>query len=322
MGGDSGIAVTLPGVLDALHADPLLKISLFGDEEALHTALKERQVDRLTLVHCPTTVDMDEKPASVLRRKTDSSLAQAIGALKNNEASAVVSAGNTAAMVAFGVQMLGTLPKVERPALCTSLPHAHGRTWMLDMGATLEPDAEQLLQFARMGSCQARLYDGLDDPRVGLLNVGAEITKGTASIREAAALLENCHQFHYAGFAEGIDLCSGRFDVIVCDGFVGNVALKSAEGVSNYMGELLGELLKGTLMTRLGLFLISRELKSWRVRIDPAEYNGASLLGLNGLVVKSRGGTNVRGFRRAIEMTAELARQDIVNKIRTELEGN
>lgn len=315
MGGDSGVAVTVPAVLAVLRSDPTLSIHLFGDTPAIEAQLQGHSSARLKIVHCLNPVDMTDKPGSALRHKSDSSMAMAIQDLQKSSSVAVVSAGNTAALVAFGLQLLGSISGVSRPALCCAMPHKNGRTWMLDMGATLEPDAEMLVEYARMGNSLAHVNDGIARPRVGLLNVGSEVCKGTSAVRDLASRLENTENINYCGFAEGVDICSGRFDVIVCDGFSGNVALKAAEGVSSYIGNIFTDFRQGDWLSKLVLLLLRSRLKELRSHMDPAEFNGAPLLGLNGLIVKSRGGTNVRGFARAIELAAEMARSKVIERI-------
>jgi glycerol-3-phosphate acyltransferase PlsX len=258
---------------------------------------------------------MDEKPAAALRHKAESSMALAIQSHQQGNSGAMVSAGNTAALVAFGLQILDSLPGVNRPALCCAMPHRTGRTWMLDMGATLEPEPDQLVQFARMGSCLAQINEGLERPRVGLLNVGSENGKGTSAVRDLAAQLESCADIYYCGFAEGVDICSGRFDVIVCEGFAGNVALKAAEGVSSYIGELVADFRRDGWVSRFAMLLLRKRLQALGRRIDPAEFNGAPLLGLGGLIIKSRGGTNTRGFATAIALAAEMARSNVLARM-------
>lgn len=319
MGGDSGVAVTVPAVLAALRTDPTLSINLFGDEAAIEGQLQGIRFDRLQVTHCPSSVDMTDSPGSAIRHKSASSMAMAIQYHRESSSAGVVSAGNTAALVAFGLQLLEAIPGVDRPALCCAMPHRKGRTWMLDMGATLEPDADMLVQYARMGSNLAQLNDGLARPRVGLLNVGSEISKGTPAVKDLAGRLENAKDIDYCGFAEGIDICSGRFDVIVCDGFSGNVALKAAEGVSSYIGDIFTDFRQNDWLSTLVIWLLRGRLKELRSHMDPAEFNGAPLLGLNGLIVKSRGGTNVRGFTRAIELAASMARRDVIGHIQAQL---
>lgn len=321
MGGDSGVAVTVPAVIAALKSDPALSIRLFGETSAIEDQLRGWSSGRLQIVHCANSVDMTDKPGAVLRHKADSSMAKAIQAHQEGQAAAVISAGNTAALVVFSLQILGHLNGVDRPALCCAMPHKQGRTWMLDMGATLEPDIDTLVQYARMGCSLAQINEGFDRPRVGILNVGSEICKGTSAIRELASRLESAQDIHYCGFAEGVDICSGRFDVIVCDGFSGNVALKAAEGVSSYISDVVTDFRRSDWLSKLIVLLMRGRLKKLRSHMDPAEFNGAPLLGLNGLVIKSRGGTSIRGFSRAIELAARMARGDIVNRIQEKL-GN
>lgn len=319
MGGDSGVAVTVPAVIAALNSDPALSVYLFGDEAAIEKQLQGFRSSRLVLFHCPASVEMTDSPGAALRRKSDSSMANAIRNHQEGRSDAVISAGNTAAMVAYGLQILGSLEGVQRPALCCAMPHKRGRTWMLDMGATLEPDTNTLLQYARMGSLLAQVTENLASPRVGLLNVGSEVCKGTSAIRELASRLEKTADIDYRGFAEGVDICSGRFDVIVCDGFAGNVALKAAEGVSSYIGDIFTDFRRSDWLSKLVILLLKGKLKKMRAQMDPAEFNGAPLLGLKGCVVKSRGGTNVRGFTRAIELAAAMARAGVIQRIQDQM---
>ncbi len=321
MGSDGGPEITVAGALTALEADPSLHISLHGSLPNLEKYLPAKTLDRLKLVASSSVVGMQDSTAEALRGKTDSSMSSALESLRSGQVDAVISAGNTAALVAFGVQKLGTLPGIERPALCTAVPNPRGCTWMLDMGAILEPGAVQLQQMAIMGACQARFYDRTARPRVGLLNVGAELNKGKPLIREAARLLQEIKTINYLGFAEGTDLFSGKFDLIVCDGFSGNIALKAAEGASGYIAGLLGEELASGNFNRLLSFLLRPALRNWAARVDPDEYNGASMLGLNGLVVKSHGAAGSHGFFRAIRLAAELARAELVRHLAEELDS-
>ncbi len=319
MGGDLGVAATVAAALDRLHAHAHLRLSLFGDAELIDRQLAGFQSSRLQVEHCVSAVGMDEKVSSVLRTKADSSMARAMLAVRDGQADALVSAGNTAALVILGLQHLGMLPGIERPALCCAMPSRAGRTWMLDMGATLEPSVDQLVQFTRMGSCQVHLGEGMARPRIGLLNVGAELCKGTSAVRQVASQLEQDTELNYCGFAEGADIFSGRFDLIVCDGFAGNVALKTAEGVAGYIGDFISDFGQASWINRLALGLFRSRLRQVRQRIDPAEFNGAPLLGLNGLVVKSRGGAQVRGFARALELAAGLVQSRMLEGLRSEL---
>lgn len=319
-----GCAPVLAGLRGALTADPNLHILLFGDAETLDQVRGSRRLApfigvRLTLLVCGPSVTMQDKPLQVLRSKTDSSMAQAIAAVAEERCAAMVSGGNTAALVALGVQLLGTIEGVARPAICTAMPARIGRTWFLDMGANLEPTLEHMLANARMGASHCRIQDGIEAPRVAIMNVGSESTKGTRHEQELAELLQREPGIEFVGFAEGADLFSGELNLIVCDGFTGNVALKTAEGMARYLRAEFQTLLGNHWIVRMCYALLRRNLRSFRKHMDPANYNGAALLGLGGLVVKSHGAANGKGFQRAIEVTAQMARRDAIALLRREI---
>ena len=312
-GGDLGSAPVFSGIRDSLKADQDLSIKLFCDaenyEKASQPAVFPKTLrDRIDLLLCSESVTMEEKPLQALRNKASSSMAEALKSLDKGESQAMISSGNTGALVGFGLQILGTIPGISRPAICTALPSNKGRTWFLDMGANLEPSLEQMLDNARMGAAQCRLVEGIERPRVGVLNVGSESMKGKRIEQQVAAELAKQADIDFAGFAEGADLFSGEFNLIVCDGFAGNVALKTAEGVADFLSDQLKTLLNNDWAARFCYLLLRRDLRGLRRRIDPARYNGASLLGLNGLVVKSHGASTSSGFQNALNTTASLVR--------------
>ena len=312
-GGDLGSAPVLTGIRDSLKVDQNLSIKLFCDAESYREASQDSAFpkalrDRIDLRLCSESVTMEEKPLQALRNKASSSMAEALKSLANEESQAMLSSGNTAALVGFGLQILGTIPGISRPAICTALPSKKGRTWFLDMGANLEPSLEQMLDNALMGAAQCRLVEGIERPRVGVLNVGSESMKGKRIEQELAAELSKQKDINFAGFAEGADLFSGDFNLIVCDGFAGNVALKTAEGVADFLSDQLKTLLNNDWAARFCYLLLRHDLRNLRRRIDPAKYNGASLLGLNGLVVKSHGASTSNGFQNALNATADLVR--------------
>ncbi len=324
MGGDSGPHLTVPSAISALHQHPQLRIQLFGNEALLAPHLARSAPGlraRIDVVHCSETVAMDEKPTQALRRKRDSSLWRALEAVAKGTSGACVSAGNTGALMAMGMALVGRLPGIERPAICTALPTRDGRAYLLDMGANIGCDAAQLVQFAHMASAMAQVVDGIRAPRVGLLNIGHEQGKGDAVVREAALRLAADEHINYQGFVEGDGIYSGDFDIIVCDGFVGNVALKSSEGVARMLTAMLKESLKGSVAGRLGALLARRPLARFAGRVDPSHYNGASLLGLDGVVVKSHGGATQAGFEQAISVAVAAARQELPRRIATRLEA-
>lgn len=324
-GGDFGSAPVLAGVRGALKADTDLFVNLYCDKSShrdasLNSNFPRSLRGRIDLHLCSESVEMDEKPIQALRNKSSSSMAKAIQSIKDNSNDAMLSSGNTAALVGFGLQLLGTIEGVSRPAICTALPSSKGRTWFLDMGANLEPSAEQMLANARMGACQCRLFDGIQSPRVGVLNVGSEMMKGTRKEQVLAAELIKEPNMNFVGFAEGADLFSGAFDLVVCDGFAGNVALKTAEGVAELLSKELKSTLSNHWAARLCYLLLRHDLRDMRRRMDPSRYNGAALLGLNGLVVKSHGASKVDGFQNALLLTADMVRLGALPYLKQELE--
>ncbi|GIX30378.1 MAG: phosphate acyltransferase [Porticoccaceae bacterium] len=313
MGGDGGPAVAVGAVVDALERWPSLFCELHGRPDVLEPLLRgvpHPLRERLAVEAAPDVVAMGERPARALRNGRNSSLWRALEALAEERVDGCVSGGNTGALLLIGVKLIGTFPGIERPALCTALPTAAGRAHLLDMGANLDCDAELLWQFARMGSALAAATSGVPSPRVGLLNVGSEAEKGDAVVREAAALLEADARINYCGFVEGDGIFSGRVDVVVCDGFAGNVAIKAAEGVAQLVGGMLRSHLARTPRARLGAWVARPALAALLSRLDPAKYNGGSLLGLRRTVVKSRGNASRAGLCNAIGVAlAEVERK-------------
>lgn len=328
MGGDLGPRLTVSAALATLQRHPNVRIRLYGDESevdpVLHPLLSQFSPSlraRVERIHCTQTVAMEEKPALALRRKRDSSLWRSIQAVADGEAGACISAGNTGALMAMGIAQLGLLPGIERPAICTAVPTLKGRAWLLDMGANLDCDAGQLVQFARMASAMVQVVEGMDRPRVGLLNVGSEQGKGGAVVQEAAQLLSADKRINYQGFVEGDGIYGGAVDIVVCDGFVGNVALKAGEGVARLIATMLRDSLQSSLVSRFGAWLARPALKGLAARIDPASYNGASLLGLEGVVVKSHGGATSEGFAQSLEVAITAIQQQLPKRIAAVLAG-
>lgn len=304
MGGDHGPDVVVPAAVEALKRNPALSLILVGQEEALHAALAKLQAKpsaRLRLHHAAEIVGMDEPPSQALRLKKDSSMRVAINLVKSGEAGACVSAGNTGALMATARYVLKTLPGIDRPAITFAIPGRGGFTRMLDLGANVDCSAEHLVQFAVMGSVLAEAVDGRQNPRVALLNIGAEEIKGNEQIKAAAQLLSET-SLNYIGYVEGDDIFKSAADVVVCDGFVGNVALKTMEGVASFIGQSMREEFSRNVLTRAAALLVVPVLKAFKRRIDPSRYNGGSLLGLRGIVLKSHGGANAFSYARAIEM--------------------
>ncbi len=304
MGGDHGVDVVVPAALRSLELHPdSLDLILVGDEGLLRTALEaagHADSPHLMIRHASQAVEMGESPSQALRLKKDSSMRVAIDCVKQGKADACVSAGNTGALMATSRYVLKTLPGIDRPAIITTIPSRGGYTRMLDLGANVDCSAEHLFQFAVMGSVLAEALDGMKEPRVGLLNIGEEEIKGNDQVKQAARILA-ASELNYQGYVEGDDVFRGTVDVVVCDGFVGNVALKSSEGVASLIAYYMREEFQRNLLTRFAGLVAMPVLKRLRRRTDPRRYNGASLLGLRGIVVKSHGGADRIAFSTAIE---------------------
>ncbi len=316
--------MVVPAAVEAItqHAD--VNIILVGDEtrlrQELQTAGAEKHSSRLTIHHASQQVEMDELPSNALRGKKDSSMRVALNLVKDGSADACVSAGNTGALMATSRFVLKMLPGIDRPAICTSLPSIKSHTWMLDLGANVDCNAEHLFQFAMMGSVLAEAVDGNSQPRVGLLNIGEEEIKGNEQVKEAAKLLSENMQ-NYDGYAEGDDIYKGGFDVIVCDGFVGNVSLKTSEGLAKMVAAFIKQEFTRNIFTRLAALVAMPVLKAFRNRIDPRSYNGASLLGLRGIVIKSHGSADVFAFANAIKVAILEVREDVPQRITAQLQA-
>ena len=324
MGGDIGPAAVVPAAVSATREFPDVTIILVGDEAVLATALKQAGAatgERLQIRHASQSVEMDELPSHALRGKKDSSMRVALNLVKDGSADACVSAGNTGALMATARFVLKMLPGIDRPAICTALPSGSGHTWMLDLGANVDSDAKHLFQFALMGSVLAGAVDANSHPRVGVLNVGEEEIKGNEQVKQAAKLISES-DLHYAGFAEGDDIYRGSFDVIVCDGFVGNISLKTSEGLARMIADFIKIEFTRNLLTRLAALIAMPVLKAFRRRIDPRRYNGASLLGLRGIVIKSHGGADALAFANAIKVAVLEVREDVPQRISTLLQSH
>lgn len=320
MGGDIGPPVIVPAALQALRTSPALRLILVGQEDVLCAALAQHQASshpHLTIHHATQVVSMDEAPAQALRVKKDSSMRVAINLVQQGVADACVSAGNTGALLATSRFVLKTLPGIDRPAICTTLPTVRGQVRVLDLGANVDSKAEHLLQFAVMGSTLATVH-GIAQPRVGLLNIGAEDMKGNEQVREAAQLLA-ASDLHYIGFVEGDGIYLDDVDVVVCDGFVGNIALKSSEGVAKLVRHYMTNEFKRNLWSKLAGLAALPVLRSFSRKIDPRRYNGASLLGLPGVVIKSHGSADVLAFHNAIQVALLAAQHNLPQRINTHL---
>ena len=322
MGGDHGPDVIIPAAIRALAAHPDIKLILVGDEVVLAEKLKAHHVDndsRFIIHHASQQVAMDESPSLALRGKKDSSMRVAINLVKDGTAAACVSAGNTGALMATAKFVLKTLPGIERPAIVSALPTMKGHTYVLDLGANVDSSAEQLVQFAIMGSVLAESIEGRKNPTIGLLNIGSEEMKGNERVKEAAALLAKT-DLNYFGFVEGDGLYRGDVDVVVCDGFVGNIALKASEGVVHMMRHYLRQSFTRNIFTKLVGLIASPILKHFRDELDPRAYNGANFIGLQGIVIKSHGGADEIGFANAINIAIIEAEQDVPKNISQHLE--
>lgn len=314
MGGDHGPSVTVPAALDFLSRNADARVILVGLEEKLRAALPAPLPDRLALHHAGEVVAMDEPPAQALRNKKDSSMRVAINLVKEGQADACISAGNTGALMAISRFVLKMLPGIDRPAICAVLPTVKGHVHVLDMGANVDCSPEHLLQFGIMGAMLVAAVDHREQPTVGILNIGEEDIKGNEVVKQAAELLRNSG-LNFVGNVEGDGVFKGDAEVVVCDGFVGNVALKTSEGLAQMLSIFLKQEFGRNLLTKLVALVALPVLKAFKRRVDHRCYNGASLLGLKGIVVKSHGSADAYGFRHAIERAAEEARGQVLIRI-------
>lgn len=322
MGGDIGVAVVAKAAVDYLEEHQDISLILVGNQQEITAELNRlntKPYERLKIHHASQKVDMDEPPSQALRNKKDSSMRVAINLVKAGVADAAISAGNTGALMATARYVLKTLPGIDRPAITSTMPSMHGKTYMLDLGANVGCSSQHLLQFAVMGSVLANAVDEIKFPKVGLLNVGEEEIKGNEQVKEAHEVLRQSG-LNYIGYVEGDDIFCGEVEVVVCDGFVGNVSLKTSEGVAKIVAHYAREEFSRNILTKLcGLFALP-VLKAFKKRIDPRRYNGASLLGLRGVVVKSHGGADAYSFQHAIEIAHVEASQQVPKKIESRIE--
>ncbi|TRW49802.1 phosphate acyltransferase PlsX [Aliidiomarina halalkaliphila] len=328
MGGDRGPSIVVAALIRALQSFPEVDFILTGDEprlkallnrEAKHLKATDRA--RIRIHHTTQIVQMDDKPSQCLRHKTDSSMRIAIDLIAEGDAQACVSAGNTGALMAMAYLRLKVLPGVLRPALIAPIPNEQGgQSLLLDLGANPQCDADTLFQFGVMGSVIAQELTGISEPRIALLNMGTEEIKGPDVVKQAALLLANSKHVHYQGFIEGSDLFAGKADVIVCDGFTGNIALKSCEGMARMVYDHLKRSLKSHWLSRALVWLLyRRQRKAWSW-LNPDQYNGASLIGLRGVVVKSHGNASANAFYSAIEHAIAEAESDLPKRIHDRVE--
>jgi len=317
MGGDHGPHVTVPAALDFLKSHRDVDLVLVGSADAVEAELRARggkPSPRLRVRHASEVVSMDESPALALRNKKDSSIRVAVDLVKNGEAQACVSAGNTGALMAISRFVLKMLPGIDRPAIISALPTMRGNTYVLDLGANVDCTPEHLLQFGIMGATLVAAVEHKERPRVGLLNIGEEDIKGNEVVKRAAELLRESG-LNFVGNIEGDGIYKGEADVVVCDGFVGNVMLKTSEGLAQMVRSFLREEFMRSFLTKLVGVAVLPVLHAFRKRVDPRRYNGATLLGLRGIVVKSHGSADAFGFRRAIERASEEVRNEVLRKL-------
>ncbi|MGL6028503.1 MAG: phosphate acyltransferase PlsX [Legionella sp.] len=322
MGGDHGLSVVVPACIRAVKKNPNLNLLLVGAQDKVAATLKQygaRESKQITIIHASETVTMDELPSHALRNKKDSSMRVALNLVKQGKAQACVSAGNTGALMATARFVLKTLPGIDRPAIISELPTIKGKTWVIDLGANVDSCAEHLFQFAVMGSALIQALEQKAKPKIALLNIGVEEIKGNDQVKRTAHMLAECSIMNYVGYVEGDHFYSGDVDLVVCDGFVGNVALKSSEGLAKLLFTVLKESFTKNIFTKIAGFIALPALKSLKKRLDPARYNGASMLGLNGIVIKSHGGATDIGFEFAIEQAIREVHNNVIDLVRDQI---
>ncbi len=317
MGGDHGPVVTVPAALAFLRSHVNAKVILVGLPEAIEKELASAggaPARRCEIQPASQVVEMDEPPASAMRNKKDSSMRVAIELVKSGRAQAAVSAGNTGALMSIARFVLKTLPGIDRPAIASALPNRHGHSYVLDLGANVDCSAQHLLQFGVMGAMLVSAIDHIERPTIGLLNIGEEAMKGNDIVKQASDLLRHSG-LNFVGNVEGDDIYKGKTDVVVCDGFVGNVALKTSEGLAQMLAAFLREEFSRNLLTKLMALAALPVLKRFKGRVDHRLYNGAALVGLRGVVFKSHGSADAFGFEHAINRAAEAGANNLVDRI-------
>ncbi len=324
MGGDAGPAAILQGAAIARRRHPKTRFLFHGDEAVLKPLLHRHLLlsRRSEIAHAPDVVRMEDKPAQAMRRGRDSSMWHALDAVASGKAHAAVSAGNTGALMAMSLFVLKRIEGIVRPAIAVLWPTTRGQTVVLDVGANAEVEAEQLVDFAVMGEAFARAIFGIERPTVGLLNIGEEDMKGIEPVKRAAQILRASHlPIEFRGFVEGDDIGAGAVDVVVTDGFTGNVALKTAEGTAKLIAHFFRASLMRSVFSRLGAVLAQGALRTLKKKMDPRRANGGVFLGLNGVVVKSHGGSDALGFASAIDLAIDMAESDVVARIGADRTG-
>src|ERR1700738_4928500 len=323
MGGDEGASVVVPGAELSLRRHPDIEFILFGDQTAVAPLVGERLKAGSRLVHTDVAVKMDDKPSQALRHgRWKSSMWLAIDAIKRGDADVAVSAGNTGALMAMAKFNLKTMPGISRPAIAALWPTLTGESIILDVGASIGADAQHLVDLAVMGSAMARVLLALDQPTVGLLNIGVEEVKGLEPVREAGRILREAKlpDLDYVGFIEGTSIGEGAVDVVVSEGFAGNIAIKAAEGTARQFAAYLRNAMNQTLRARVGYLLARDAFNTLRDKMDPRRANGGVFLGLNGIVIKSHGGTDAEGFAVAVDLGYDMVRHSLLGKIKQTLD--
>lgn len=320
MGGDFGPEVVVPAAAHVAKKFSNVNIILVGDETILRACVKSHHIDidkhkHFEIQHASEVVEMHDEPGNAVRKKKDSSMRVAINMVKEGRAEAVVSAGNTGALMATAKFVLKMIPGVDRPAICTTIPSYGGHTHMLDLGANVDCSAEHLLQFSVMGSVLAEAVDNTHAPKVGLLNIGSEDSKGNALVKQANTLLKDA-PINYIGYVEGDDIYSDKVDVVVCDGFVGNVSLKTMEGLAKMISRMMREEFSRSIFSMLAGLIAKPVLNKFKKRVDPRMYNGASMLGLKGIVIKSHGSADIFSYANAIEIALLEIEKSVPDHIR------
>ena len=324
MGGDAAPDMVIGGAALAVRQLPYVRFLMYGDSVRLEPLVARHPAlaGHVEIRHTDQVVKSDDKPSTALRNARESSMRKAIDAVKEGEAAAAVSAGNTGALMAIGKFVLRTLKGIDRPAIVSAIPTAKGSCCFLDLGANVQCSADNLVQFAVMGEVFARTVLGVKKPTIGLINIGIEEIKGNEAVKEAAAILrESSLPIEFVGFIEGNDVAAGNVNVAVTDGFTGNVALKFAEGTAKLISGLVRESFRSSWRSRMGYLLARPALGLLRQRTDPRRYNGAIMCGLNGIVVKSHGGTDALGFSNAIAVAVEMATHGFIDKMREDFEN-
>jgi glycerol-3-phosphate acyltransferase PlsX len=324
MGGDVGASVVVPGAELSLQRHPDIEFLLFGNRAVIEPLLEARPHLKTAarVIHTDVAVRMDDKPSQALRYgRWKSSMWLAIDAVKRHEADVAVSAGNTGALMVMAKFNLKTMPDIDRPAIAALWPTMKGESIVLDLGASIGADAQHLVDFAVMGSAMARVVLGVDRPKVGLLNIGVEEVKGLEEVREAGRLLREARfdDIEYIGFIEGTDIAAGTADVVVTEGFAGNIALKTAEGTARQFAQYLRTVMTNSWRTKLGYLLAREAFNTLRDKMDPRKVNGGVFLGLNGIVIKSHGGTDAEGFAAAVDLGYDMSRAELLGKIERRL---